>query len=196
DHIQLASELRFYEAKHLAMTTLHQILEGDYGRAFNGTADLYEILSRRVGHIDLEALPPKGQALFEMALLRAQSNAIIAGKQDIGGGRNLLKTIAHFNASDEEGIAIKELPHLRALALWMIRQRSFPTADFRALQFGSQLLQAGEYQSEARGLALEIEQGFGYRFIFRQQNNETTLNRYRELNLPEPFVQLIPELKT
>lgn len=194
-HIQEASEARFYAAKDLAMQCIHQILEGDYGGAFNGTTDLYEILSRRVGHIDLEALPHKGQALFEMALLRSQSNAIIAGKQDIGDGRNLLRTIPHFNAGDEEGIAVKSLAHLRALALWMIRQRSFPTADFRTIQFGSQLLQAGEKDSEARGLTLEIEQGFGYRMIFRQPRNEVTLNRYRDLNLPEPFVQLIPDLK-
>ncbi|MDB5163003.1 MAG: hypothetical protein JWN28_610 [Candidatus Saccharibacteria bacterium] len=195
EHIRASSEARFYQAIDLAMTCIHQILEGDYGGAFNGYVDVYDVLARRVGHIDLEALPPKGQALFEMALLRAQSNAIIASKQDIGGGRNLLKTIPHYNAGDEEGIAIKSPAHLRSLALWMIRQRSFPTADFRTIQFGSQLLQAGDAGSAMRGLALEIEQGFGYRMIFGQPRQKKTLDRYRELNLAEPYVQLIPDLK-
>lgn len=97
--------------------------------------------------------------------------------------------------SDEEGGAMNSLMHAEAVADFINKSRAYPTADFRAVQYYSQITEAGDAGSRMRGLARQIDLGIGCRIIFRQPDDEDFLQRFSKLGMADVDVSFLPRLK-
>jgi hypothetical protein len=183
-------------AARQAADCFSQLVNGNYGRAFGGTNSLYDVLSQQLVTLNWENLPTNAQNILEAVLLKAEASAIVQAKRSLGDNRDLSLIIPHVNMSDEEGGAMKSLMHARFMAERQNKSRAYPTADFRAVQYSSQITQAGDEGSELRGLAQEIENGVGCRIIFRQPNNNVELlERFSRLGMSDLDIELLTRLK-
>ncbi|HEY8886148.1 MAG TPA: hypothetical protein VIM31_01460 [Candidatus Microsaccharimonas sp.] len=192
NELNVASE--YVSAAIVAADCLAQLLYGNYGNVFKGNNSLYDVLSDQLTTLNWENLPSNAQTVLEAVLMKAESAAIVMSKNKQEGAKDLSKIIPHINMSDEEGGAMKSLMHARFAADRQNKSRAYPTADFRAVQYYSQVTEAGADGSEIRGLAKEIELGVGYRIIFRQPNDTDFLHRFSRLGMSDPDVEFLPQL--
>ena len=177
-----------------AANYLGQLLRGNYGRAFGGNHSLQDVLSQQLVTLDWENMPENARVLLEAVIRKAEASAIVWSQDPANRGSDLTTIVPHINMSDEEGGAMKSLMHVRFTADRQNKSRAYPTADFRAVQYYSQVTQAGDANSELRGLAQEIELGVGCRIIFRQPNDTDFLQRFSRLGLSDPDVAFLPQL--
>lgn len=183
----------YLEAARFAADCYAQLLYGDYGGVFAGTESLYDVLVKPMLTLDWENLNDKARAILEAVLLKAEASAMSYKKGDDTEGRDLTRILPHLNISDEEGGAMKSLMHLRYEAEKQNKSRMYPTASFRAVQYHTQLTQAGGEGTEMRALAQEIELGVGCRIIFRQPNDPSFLQRFSQLGMSDYNVSLLPQ---
>lgn len=193
DELSVASDC--VSAAIVAADCLAQLLYGNYGNVFKGNNSLYDVLSDELTTLNWENLPENAQTVLEAVLMKAESAAIVMKKNRKEGAKDLSRIIPHINMSDEEGGAMKSLMHARFAADRQNKSRAYPTADFRAVQYYSQVTEAGSVGSEIRGLAKEIELGVGYRIIFRQPNDTDFLQRFSKLGMSDPDVEFLPKLE-
>lgn len=184
-----------YEAR-VAADCLSQLVNGNFGRAFGGSNSLYDVLSQQVVALNWENLPSNAQTILESVLLKAETSAIVQAKRSLGHNQDLSNIIPHINLSDEEGGAMKSLMHARFMAEKQNKSRAYPTLDIRAVQYYSQVTKAGNEGSELRELAEEIENGVGFRIIFKQPSDTDFLERFSRLGMSESDVALLPQLET
>lgn len=182
------------DAAKTAANLLGQLLRGDYGRSFGGKNNLYDVLSQQLTTLNWETMPENARNILEAVLMKAEASAIVRAKNGTGSGLDLSTIIPHVNMSDEEGGAMKSPMHARFMADRQNKSRAYPTADFRAVQYYSQVTKAGDADSAMRGLAEEIELGVGCRFIFRQPDDTTFLERFSRLGMSDPDVAFLPKL--
>ena len=150
------------------------------------------VLMRRVVLLDTEDLPENANTMLESVMMKAETSAIQYDESIIGTDKDRTRIIPHLNISDEEGVAMKSLMHVRYLANFEARARAYATTRWRLYQYSSQVTQAGSVGSEIRSLAAEIDRGVGARFIFRQSNDTDTLHRYSQLGLSDHLVSQLP----
>lgn len=186
----------YIAAAQMAADCFSQLIRGNYGGAFGGKNSLYDVLSEQVVALNWENLPDNAQTILEAVLMKAEASAIVQSKRMIGGERDLSRIIPHINLSDEEGGEMKSVMHARATANRQNKSRAYPTAEFRAVQYYSQVTKAGSAGSELRSLAEEIENGVGCRIIFRQPNDVDFLQRFSRLGMSDTDVAILPHLQT
>lgn len=145
-----------------------RILRGDFGRSIGGQNSLRSILTSPMVHIDWTGLNTNAYTLIEALLWKWQSVAL---------NNNDLDMIPHVKASDEEGIAMKNLMHARFESDYSKKGRRIRTIDLRSFQYDVDLLEAGAEGSELRALGRNIDMGVGGRFYTRQTDDPAVRER-------------------
>lgn len=186
----------YVEGARFAADCLSQLVNGNYGRVFGSENSLYDVLSQQIVALNWENIPVNAQSILESVLLKAETSAIVQSKRHLGDNQDLSRIIPHVNISDEEGGAMKSVMHARFKAEKQNKSRAYPTVDFSAVQYYSQVTHAGDEGSELRGLAEEIENGVGFRILFRQPSDSDFLQRFSRLGMSDSDVALLPTLET
>jgi hypothetical protein len=187
-----------FESRHLQSARQAADIFLEFTRGFNGvfrgTDDLYDVLCQSTAGLDWYNLPEGSAEIIESALMKAEANALSYKKDSRKGGFDLTKIIPHASFSDEEGEAMNSVFHARFKAQRTNKLRSYPTAVFEAQQYHIQGTQVGDFNSEHRKFAAEIELGVGTYVIFKQPDDSEYLGKYRQRGLPEEYVKLLPKL--
>lgn len=187
-----------FEQRHLLAASEAADIFLDFVRGykgiFMGEESMYDVLTQDIVGIDEYDMADGAAEIYEAILNKAEANALSYGKSE--DDRYLTKLLPHVNWSDEEGEAMNSVFHARFKAQKVNKLRSFPTALVEAQQYNIQGDQAGQEGTEHRKYSMEIELGVGGYIIFRQPDNPTILNKFRERGMPEEYVKLLPKQKT
>ncbi len=162
-----------------------QLLRGEYGQIFGGTASLRSKLEEPFLLMDWTGVNDKAVSLMQGILWKwrrvAQEN-------------NDIRIIPYLDAGDEEHEALKNLVYLRAMNSYLKMLRAFHTFILRATQFPTDFEAIGDQGTEMRNLALSIRAGAGAEIIGRQPDVPEIKDYWRSRGIQSPNLQLLLEL--
>lgn len=185
----------YLDAARRAAGAFKTLMSSAYGDVYGDTTStIRDTLTSPVALIDTEDIPSKSDAILESIIDIAETSAMQYEGTVETGPNDPMRIVPHLQISEEEGVKMKSLMHARTTANKQAVQREVPTSNWRILQHGEiQLAMAGSAGSELRSLAKEIDSGYGARFVLRQADNDSVLDRYRRF-MPQAFVELLPYL--